>query len=287
MYNRRFSFTSLITALGFWLIAATTVSAQHFDTRESFAEVNGISIHYQMTGNGPPLLLLHGYTGSGRWWIPYLDNLAEHYTVILPDLPGHGRSEGRNGPYRFDVVAGDLFELMNTLDINRFRAIGYSGGGIALFHMATVDPDRMESIVVVSAPHQLYKTDILAFPDYENHPPQVLAYWQENHPGGEAQVRKLIERFHGVANITEEMSLTCEQLSTIKARTLIVSGDRDGLVPLPMVLQMTEAIPDASLWVIPSQGHSPIWPDWGGSEYAAQVFPDVATLHLGTEATDK
>ncbi|MDX1592273.1 MAG: alpha/beta fold hydrolase, partial [Balneolaceae bacterium] len=209
--------------------------------------------------------------------------LAEHYTVIIPDLPGHGRSEGRSGPFRFDLVAEDLLALMSEMGFSRFHAIGYSAGGITLFHMATIDPDRIDAMVIVSAPHQLVKEDILAYPVYENHPPQVHSYWQDVHPGGEAQVSKLIEGFHAVAEMTAEMSLSPEQLAAIEARTLYVGGDRDPLVPLPIVIEMYESVPDISLWILPEQGHSPIWPDWGGSENAARMFPEMVIRHLGDE----
>jgi haloacetate dehalogenase len=59
---------------------------------EQTLEVESLELYYRTGGSGPPLLLLHGATLVGQQWDPFLDALGEHYTVIVPDLPGHGRS---------------------------------------------------------------------------------------------------------------------------------------------------------------------------------------------------
>ena len=221
------------------------------------------------------LLLLHGFSGAGAWWDPLLEDLAEDHTLIIRDLPLHGRSTGRPGPYRFEDVAADLYALMDELGIGRFRAAGYSGGGIALMHMLTQQPNRIESAVLLSAPGVLTEAQILAFPSFEDHPARVHDSWLEIHPGGEAQVRKLIAAFHGLTDVGAAVNVTPEQLSTIEARTLLVVGDRDPVVPLELALEMYRAIPIAAIWVVPGEGHSPVMPDWGGSPEARRIFPDV------------
>lgn len=265
--------------------AAAQGRAEAPAVQEAAAEVNGIRIHYRVVGSGPPLLLLHGFSGAGAWWDPLLEDLAEDHTLIIPDLPLHGHSTGRPGPYRFDIVAMDLFALMDELDIGRFRAIGYSGGGIVLIHMATQQPKRIESAVLLSAPHVLSAAQILAFPSFADHSARVRDYWLEVHPGGEAQVRRLITSFHALSDIGVELNVTPEQLSTIEARTLLVVGDRDPVVPLELALEIYRAIPNAALWVVPSQGHSPVMPNWGGSPEARQIFPGVVKEFLG-QTTD-
>jgi pimeloyl-ACP methyl ester carboxylesterase len=262
------------------LLAAPGLCAQSASFRDESVDVHGIRLHYRIGGTGPPLLLLHGFTGAGVWWDPFVARLAESHTTIVPDLPGHGRSAGGPDPYRFDEVATTVSALMNQLGIARFRAIGYSAGGIVLLHMATQEPGRIEAMAVVAAPHVHSSAAILAFPPFEDHPAQVREYWQEVHPGGEAQVRRLIASFHGLGERVELIDLPAEELSRIEARTLVVIGDRDPEVPVPLALEMHRAIPDAALWVIPMQGHFALWPDWGGSAEAAAIFPDVVTRFL-------
>ena len=57
--------------------------------------------------------------------------------------------------------------------------------------------------------------------------------------------------------------------------TLLVFGDSDPLIPLEEVMYQHQVLPNSSLWVVPNQGHSAIWPDWGGSVEAASTFPDL------------
>lgn len=273
----------LVTVALAALLASEGLCAQSTSLRADSVEVNGISLHYRAGGDGPPLLLLHGFTGAGVWWDPLLERLAENYTTIVPDLPGHGRSEGGPDPYRFDEVATDVYALMDELGIDRFRAVGYSGGGIVLIHMATQEPGRIEAMAVVSAPHVHSRSTILEFPSFEDHPAQVREYWLEVHPGGEAQVRRLIASFHGLSEYVEEIDVPPEELSNIEARTLIVLGDRDPVFPVPLALEMYQAIPNVALWIIPMEGHSAIWPDWGGSAEAASIFPAIVTRFLGSK----
>lgn len=268
------------------LLSSGELHAQAPTFRADSVEVDGASIHYRIGGDGPPLLLLHGFTGAGVWWEPFLEQFAESYTVVVPDLPGHGRSGGGPHPYRFDHVAADLHAFMDGLGVGRFRAIGYSGGGIALIHMAVQAPRRIESMAVLSATHVPSRDDILAFPSFENHPRRAREYWLEVHPGGEPQVRELIEAFHGLGEVVGEVTVTPGELSTVESRTLVVVGDRDPLIPLPLALEMYEAIPVAALWVIPAKGHSAMWPEWGGSAEMASILPAVVTQYLGTEALE-
>jgi pimeloyl-ACP methyl ester carboxylesterase len=273
----------LVSAALVALLAAGGRGAHSATIRADSVEVDGSRLHYRVGGDGPPLLLLHGFTGAGVWWDPFLERLAESYTTIVPDLPGHGRSQGGPDPYRFDAVATVVHALMDELGIDRFRAIGYSGGGIVLIHMATQEPGRIESMAVVSAPHVHDRSAILEFPRFEDHPEQVREYWLEVHPGGDAQVRRLIASFHHLSEHVEEIDVPPAELSSIQARTLIVLGDRDPELPVHLALEMYRAIPDAALWIIPAQGHWAIWPDWGGSAEAASIFPAVVTRFLGTE----
>lgn len=265
------------------LLAPVGVSAQASSARADSVEVDGVQLHYRIAGSGPPLLLLHGFTGTGVWWDPYLASLSENYRTIVPDLPGHGRSRSGPHPYRFDHVATDMYRLMDELEIDRFRAIGYSGGGIVLIHMATRQPGRMESMAVLSAPHLPSRANIVGFPSFEDHPQRTREHWLEMHPGGEGQVRELIASFHALEELVDEISVTADQLSTIETRTLLVVGDRDPMIPLRGVMEMYRAVPEAALWVVPGKGHSALWPDWGGSVEAASIFPSVVTGFLGIE----
>lgn len=116
-------------------------------------EVNGVQLAYDMVGEGPPLLLLHGFTGSAGTWSMLLPALAERHRVIAPDLLGHGRSEAVREPRRYglDRQADDLAALLSTLGAASADVVGYSMGGRIALRLALDHPKRVERLVLESA----------------------------------------------------------------------------------------------------------------------------------------
>ncbi len=251
--------------------------------QQSSIAVNGVDIYFKIIGDGPPILLLHGFSGTGSWWDSLIEELAEENTLIIPDLPAHGRSSAHEGSYEYRQVAQDLFDVLDRLDLRQFAAIGYSAGGQILLHMATQQPTRIESMVLISSIHRIpddIRKVLSEWPSLEDNPPVVQEYWHRNHPGGEKQIRALIDAMRSLAEYNGNVEFTVADLSEIRARTLLILGDRDGFVPLDLATEMYNSIPEASLWIVPSQGHSVIWPDWGGSPDARGIFPTVARQFL-------
>jgi len=113
--------------------------------------INGMQMYYVSQGQGEPLVLLHGYTGSSGDWELFLPDFAKEYRLIIPDLRGHGRSTNPSTTFTFRQAALDVFALLDYLAIDRIRAIGMSGGGNTLLHMATQQPGRVTAMALVSA----------------------------------------------------------------------------------------------------------------------------------------
>src|SRR5689334_9521482 len=109
-----------------------------------------MALHARDTGSGDPLLLLHGFTGSGDDWQHVFARPLDGYRVITPDLPGHGRSPNPRPDFKFADVARDVFALLDGLGIDRVRAIGMSAGANTLLHMATQQPERITAMIHVS-----------------------------------------------------------------------------------------------------------------------------------------
>src|SRR3954467_2181155 len=107
-------------------------------------EIHGHEIAYRTGGTGPVVLLVHGMAGSSSTWTPVLDDLAEHVTVVVPDLPGHGRSDKPRGDYSLGAQASILRDLLVLLGHERATVVGQSlGGGIAM-QLAYQYPERCE-----------------------------------------------------------------------------------------------------------------------------------------------
>jgi pimeloyl-ACP methyl ester carboxylesterase len=226
-------------------------------------EVNGIELHWDEFGEGEPLLWLHGGTGCGADWRYVFKEPPAGYRLIAPDLRGHGASTNPSGSFTFRQCALDVRALLHHLKVPRVKAIGLSGGGITLLHMATGDPSCVDSMVVVSAPPYF--------------PPEARAIMRQfsesmlgaaetermraRHRGGEPQIQQLFAMARGFADSYDDVNFTPPYLSTITAGTLIVFGDRDPLYPVSIAMDMHRAIPRSYLWVVPNGPHGPIFGD--------------------------
>lgn len=113
--------------------------------------VDGTSIHYETTGSGPVLVLLHGLGSSGRDWEYQVGPLADEYQLIIPDLPGHGRSGKPPGPYSISRLADDIAALVEEVAQPPVAVVGISLGGMVGFQLAADRPDLVSRLVVVNA----------------------------------------------------------------------------------------------------------------------------------------
>src|SRR5438045_3564119 len=114
-------------------------------------DINGMQMYCEIRGEGEPVVLLHGFSGAGSNWGPFVGHLVGEYRLIVPDLRGHGRSTNPSGEFTFRQSALDVFALLDRLGIERFKAVGLSMGAKTLLHMATRQPARVEAMVLVSA----------------------------------------------------------------------------------------------------------------------------------------
>jgi pimeloyl-ACP methyl ester carboxylesterase len=220
-------------------------------------------VGYRIAGDGPPLLLLHGYFGQGRQWEPFLEAFSAHYTVIAPDLLGHGTSMITGENFEVAASAEALWQLLDALALSEIRAVGYSAGGMTLLKMAAQRPTAIEAMILASSAHVLEAAP--PRPSWETMPPSFQADMLRNHPRGVPQIKKLIS----MALIE---TLEDQDLAPVKTKTLLLVGDRDEVFPVPSVLQTYQALPNAQLWIVPNLGHALFWP-WGGSDALAKAFP--------------
>jgi pimeloyl-ACP methyl ester carboxylesterase len=242
------------------LLAAIPEARSQARAQDRTAHVNGMDMHYQVLGSGEPLILLHGFGGCGEDWQPIVEVFAKQYQVIIPDLRGHGASTNPTKTFSHRQSALDVFTLLDQLDLQRIKAMGISSGGMTLLHMATSQPGRIDAMVLIGTttyfPEQARK--IMAVSG-QIMPPEVRAMYQRCAKRGEAQVHELIDEFTSFKDSYEDMNFTPPLLGTIKARTLIVQGDRDPFFPVNIPTEMYQAIPGSALWIVPRGGHVPIF----------------------------
>lgn len=228
-------------------------------------ELGDLEMYYEMKGSGEPLLLLHGGTGCHEDWI-YAggDEFVREYSVIAPDARGHGATSNRQTTITHRQCAVDTLALLDRLGISKCRAIGVSMGGNILLHLATMQPDRIAAMIVVSATMYFPKQaraimQQVPLPDHQ--PSQEWERMRGSHKRGDQQIIELWNWTRGLQDSYDDMNFTPPVLSKVMAPTLIVSGDRDPLYPVEMAVEMYRAIPRSSLWVVPNESHGPIFGD--------------------------
>lgn len=115
-----------------------------------YVVLHGYRRAYRKMGSGPALLLLHGLGCDSSTWLGVMPTLAKHYTVIAPDLLGHGQSDKPNADYSLGGYANGMRDLLTILDIDKVTVLGHSlGGGIAM-QFAYQFPERTERVCLVS-----------------------------------------------------------------------------------------------------------------------------------------
>ena len=114
-------------------------------------QINDIDLYYESTGEGQPLLLIHGLGSSTRNWELQVGYFAEKYRVITFDLRGHGRSSKPPGPYSMGLFAEDTARLMQGLGIPAAHVAGISMGGMIAFELAVRFPGMLKSLVIVNS----------------------------------------------------------------------------------------------------------------------------------------
>ena len=118
---------------------------------EKSAMVNGVRINYKIGGQGPAVVLLHGYAETSHMWLPLMPQLAANHTVIVPDLRGAGNSERPQGGYDKKTMAKDIHELVQQLGFKQVSIVGHDIGLMVAYAYAAQYPDEVNKVVLMDA----------------------------------------------------------------------------------------------------------------------------------------
>jgi 2-succinyl-6-hydroxy-2,4-cyclohexadiene-1-carboxylate synthase len=253
--------------------------------------VNGVNYHVELSGDGIPLVLLHGFMGSAVNWLPHIPIFEQHFRVITIDLPGHGKSDSPSDPQRYsmDNVAQDLITIFEQLPLPPVRLLGYSMGGRLALYLAAHHPSAIESLILESASPGLEpqneraerqrSDEQLANRIEENGVPAFVAEWerlplfatQDRLPAiilDQQRSHRLRNNPHGLANSLRGMGTGVQpslwpRLSTISKPVLLIAGELDTKF-VAIAHRMNHQIPASRLAIIPDAGHTTHLeqPDW-------------------------
>lgn len=231
---------------------------------------------YETTGNGIPLLFIHGYPLSRKIWEAQAQELQDIAGVISVDLRGHGESYPFIGAYPMELLAEDCYRLLKKVDIKLPVVVcGLSMGGYIAFALYRMHPELFKGIILTStraaadSPEGKANRDAgvknvnekgVAFIVDGMLPKIVSPKTSQNNPllvnkirgiMMETSVNGVIGALQGMRDRPDSTS----QLSQIKCPALVVHGADDQLIPVSEAEKMKQIIPDSRLVVIPGAGH--------------------------------
>lgn len=225
-------------------------------------DANGLTIGYEVSGAGPPLILLHGATTSGRDQFAALrPRLDTGFRVHAPDARGHGttRWDPADG-FTTDDLADDVEAFADALGLATFHLLGFSMGGMTALHVAARRPARLRTLVTIGItperePRATVGRALMDPARIERTDPRWAARLAARHDPvqGDGAWRRLLPAI--VRDIAAQPLLTARVLRSIDAPTLVVVGDRDPFSPVAQAHALARQVRDGHLLVLPGVGH--------------------------------
>ena len=232
--------------------------------------IRDANIYYEVTGEGEPLLFIHGLVSTSAMWELQVPVFSTRYKVIAFDIRGFGQSDKPHGPYSIGMFAADTAELMKSLGLNSAHIVGLSLGGMVAFQLAIDAPEMCKSLVIVNswAETRTFKTrsrllmqtaigqlmglrrtghymSRRMFPKVEQEPLRQM--WVERLAANDKRaVRSALRAATGWS--------VMDKLNMIACPTLVIAADED-LSPLSLKKKYLRRIPNAELVVISDSRH--------------------------------
>lgn len=216
-----------------------------------FAEINGAKIYYEEYGKGEPLLLIHGNGGSIESMGNQIDYFKSKYRVIVADNRGQGKSELKTDSLTFVQIAKDTEELVNRLKLDSISIIGWSDGGIVGLQMGISGKSKIKKIVAMGANLRPDTTAIYswAVKDLQNMRKMIISKIKEKDT---SENWNLMKQISGL--LADQPNILVKDLSKIKAKVLVMAGDRD-VIRNEHTVEIFENIPKAQLCIMPGETH--------------------------------
>ncbi|MDT7831795.1 alpha/beta hydrolase [Flavobacteriaceae bacterium S356] len=232
------------------LCMLSSVLLAQISEKSELVTINGKKIYYEKHGKGKPLFFLHGYTLSAQAWKPYVKDFYEEYEVYLVDLNGHGKSDAFSKKLSIKEVAKDLNALIQYLQLDKIKAVGFSFGGDILYQLALLNPTLIESMITIGA---VGSWDVNNFKKYQ----EAFTFekkdnfsWLKKYHKTDKKIKALMEQFkHYTVHVSNE------ELQSIQPEVLIMVGDNDDGIAIEEVARARKNLKDSDLWILPNVSH--------------------------------
>ena len=245
-------------------------------------DIDGLALNVERVGSGPPVVLLHGFTGAAAGWGPLVELLAPEFTTLAVDIVGHGQSDAPSAVERYGMrrCVDDLAALLRALGYERACWLGYSMGGRTALQVAAQRPDAVSALVLEGATpglrtaaeraervaadealaERVERDGVEAFVDYWEALP-LFATQELLPPEARTSIRagRLANRAIGLANSLRGMGAGAqaplqERLGELTMPVLLLAGALDAKFSA-IAAEMAHALPDATMRVIEGAGH--------------------------------
>ena len=225
------------------------------------------SIHYEVFGEGPPLVLSHGVIENAQSWAQVTPFLSDHLQVVVHEARGRGGSEWDGTPFGFAELADDVAALTDHLGLGKFFHAGHSMGGRVVLEHALAHPDRVAGLAVISsraeAPDDAGRARLAALADRAavEGPGSAVAPWAKLTDAYFQRARAISEAnplggTQAALRALVEMNSLVPRLGEIETRTLVIAGDLDSTY-LRSARLMETTIPHVTLRILDGIGHFP------------------------------
>ena len=230
--------------------------------------INNLEANFKIAGQGPAVLVLHGWGASSDSWIKFQKALKDK-KVVIPDLPGFGKSKTPLTPWSVDDYVSWLENFINLENIRDFVLLGHSFGGRVSIRFAAKHPEKINSLILCSSAGIKTKPDLKTKIIHYGakignafFTPKFLARFKDR--GKNIFYSFLRHKDYIKANETMKKTIKkildqdlLPDLSKIKTKTLIIWGDNDRMVPVKLASVFNEKIENSKLIILPGIGHSP------------------------------
>ncbi|WP_031938138.1 alpha/beta fold hydrolase [Prescottella defluvii] len=212
-----------------------------------FVEVAGARLHYEVHGDGEPLVLLHGNSENLGYFAAQVPVFAERYRVLALDTRAHGESTRGDGPLDFARLADDVCAVLDAVGIESAHVLGYSDGGNTALTLALRHPRRVRSLIVNAA-----NLD----PDGLGARFRIPATFAWLVGGLVTPLSARVRRHHELLELmVRHPHIPAADLASITVPTLVIVGERDA-IPRRHTELIARSIPDAELMFVPDAGHA-------------------------------
>lgn len=258
---------------------ALAVPYGHNDAAGAYAEVNGIKLHYEVYGQGAPLLLIHGNGGDIGAMGYQIEYFSGHYRVIAADSRGHGLSEDGPVHVTYEQQADDLNALLDQLQLKSVQVLGWSDGGIIGLLLAIHHPDKVAKLAIMGAnlePAGAYPWALEAVGKGIQEVDAMIAKNDTSQPWRRQRLQLEL--------LANQPHIPVADLAKIAAPVLVMAGDRD-VIRLEHTQAIFDHLPQAQLAIFPGATHMIVWQDHERfdqtvARFFAEPFsrPDTRTL---------